>query len=202
MFSFCSLKLPKFSVNSELISRQISWKSLYLVTKTRASSVPAKLRKTSFSSHIDSAWLSKPFVGFLKIHYKIWHDIEIKYLQILIFDITYDVTYVFWKCLRSHNYQTTIFSKLKTIKTSTKNNLKWELMIWRQSVTCKPVFFNLGSVKPRGSSHSSLGSVRILKFWVSRFHQTHNNVSKSSATLTRFKHSPVECSLLFLKYLL
>jgi len=46
----------------------------------------------------------------------------------------------------------------------------------------RAVFFNLGSAEPRGeASHSSLGSVRILKlvlFWVF-FRQTLNNVSKA-----------------------
>ena len=45
----------------------------------------------------------------------------------------------------------------------------------------RTVFFNLGFKKPRGSTNFLQGSVRMLKlalFWVSRFRQTLNIVSK------------------------
>ncbi len=48
----------------------------------------------------------------------------------------------------------------------------------------RPVFFNLGSVKPKDFSSSSLGSERILKFTIGvfRFRQMLNDVSKGSKT--------------------
>jgi len=56
------------------------------------------------------------------------------------------------------------------------------------------VFFNLGSSEARGSTLSSLGSVKILKlalFWVSRFRQMLNNVSKVPRLKKRLKNAAV-----------
>jgi len=80
--------------------------------------------------------------------------------------------------------------------------LPFSLKIWVMTTTIwRPftVLFNLGSAKLRGSAHSSLGSVWILKlalFLVSMFHQMLNNVSKVPRPEKGWKkHCPLPTTL-------